>query len=263
MKKGSPIYLSILTAITGLFLFGCANIIQKQSFDFKTTGLFTQPCEEREKIEKEQTSGEEKKKGLLAKLNPVSLLKTDNKERVKEIETTVNQCNTPDRAKMLERFLSIRETSDKGNDLGDSMSEVRARGFSIYMDKEGKVRRANTRPLYGSEALAAIGMAISPPPLQRPEDIKAYTEFINQHYGEEYDEKEIKRNVDRYCINTRNSLELGDDYKFVIVWRGEHVLKRVIKGGPVNNPKQDYAILLCVADFIGDTAKGAARSLIP
>jgi hypothetical protein len=40
------------------------------------------------------------------------------------------------------------------------------------------------------------------------------------------------------------------------VFRNGHVFKRVIKGGPINNPKQERAFLVCPGDFIIDTVKG-------
>lgn len=66
-----------------------------------------------------------------------------------------------------------------------------------------------------------------------------------QHYGEEYVERDIKSVADRFCLNRRESLETGDDRVFAIVWRNGHVFKRVIKGGPVINPKQERGFLIC------------------
>lgn len=40
------------------------------------------------------------------------------------------------------------------------------------------------------------------------------------------------------------------------MWRNGRVFKRVIKGGPINNPKQERALLGCPFDFIVDTLKG-------
>jgi hypothetical protein len=79
------------------------------------------------------------------------------------------------------------------------------------------------------------------------------------HYGEEYYEKDMKNVVDRFCLNRRDSHELGDDRTFAIVWRNGHVFKRVIKGGPINNPKQERGFLVCPGDFIVDTVKGVGN----
>ena len=76
------------------------------------------------------------------------------------------------------------------------------------------------------------------------------------HYGEEYEERDIKQVVDRFCLNRRDSHELGDARTFSIVWRNGHVFKRIIKGGPINNPKQERAFLVCPGEFIIETVKG-------
>lgn len=217
---------------------GCARapLLRKQSFDFKTTALFKLPCESPEV--------------LAAKAK----LKDDG------LETDANVCNSAHMLRMVENFLRIRETDEARGVAGDTLADVRAKGFSIYTDADGRVRRANTRPLYGNDALAAVGMGVSPPPLQRPEDIRAYTDFMGQHYAEEYYEKDMKQVVDRFCLNTRDSLEVGDDRVFAIVWRNGRVFKRVIKGGPVSNPKTERAFLLCPGNFIIDTVSGTATS---
>jgi hypothetical protein len=152
--------------------------------------------------------------------------------------------------------MSIQETDDARGIPGDTIDEVRAKGFSIFTDAAGRKRRPNTKPLYGNDALAAVGMSVAPPPLQRPEEIKAYADFMGSHYGEEYYEKDLKNFADRICLNRRDSAELGDDRTFAIVWRSGHVFKRVIKGGPINNPKQERALLVCPFEFIVDILKG-------
>jgi len=121
--------------------------------------------------------------------------------------------------------------------------------------------------LHGNEALAAVGMGVAPPPPQKAEEIKAYSDFMAAHYGEEYEERDIKNVVDRFCINRRDSRELGDARTFSIVWRNRQVFKRIIKSGPINNPKQERGFLVCPGDFLIDTVKGvggrAAGALIP
>lgn len=222
-----PLVLAVLTD-------GCstAPILQKQAFDFKTTALFKLPCDT---PEVRQAKRETPDDGL---------------------ETKDNQCNTVHLMRMVDRFLSIIEADEAKGVSGDTIAEVRAKGFSIFTDAEERKRRPNTKPLYGNDALAAVGMSVAPPPLQKPEEIKAYADFMAAHYGEEYYEKDMKNVVDRICLNRRDSHELGDDRTFAIVWRNGHVFKRVIKGGPVDNPKQERAFLVCPGDFIIDTIKG-------
>jgi hypothetical protein len=212
-----------------------APILTKQSFDFKSTALFRLPCDSPEVL--------------------------DAKREIPDdgLETRDNQCNSVHLLRMVDRFMSIQEADEAKGIPGDSIAEVRAKGFSIYTDAEGRKRRANTKPLYGNDALAAVGMSVAPPPLQRPEEIKAYADFMASHYGEEYYEKDMKNVVDRFCLNRRDSLELGDDRTFAIVWRNGHVFKRVIKGGPINNPKQERGFLVCPGDFIVDTVKGVGN----
>ena len=224
---------------------GCATapILRKQSFDFKSTALFKLPCDTPEVLEAKREIADD---GL---------------------ETKENQCNSVHMLRMVDRFLSIQE-ADEGKGLpGDTIEQVRAKGFTIFTDAQGRIRRPNTRPLYGNEALAAIGMGVAPPPLQRAEEIKAYADFMGSHYGEEYEERDVKQVVDRFCLNRRDSQELGDARTFAIVFRNGHVFKRVIKGGPINNPKQERAFLVCPGDFIIDTVKGvggkAAGGFIP
>jgi hypothetical protein len=213
---------------------GCATIpvLRKQSFDFKTTALFKLPCD-----------------------NPEVL---DAKREVANdgLETEANQCNSVHMLRMADRFMTIQETDESRGIQGDTIEQVRQKGFSIFLDTAGRLRRPNSRPLYGNDALAAVGMGVSPPPLQRPEDIKAYADYMAQHYGEEYMERDIKAVVDRFCLNRRESLETGDDRIFAIVWRAGRVFKRVIKGGPVNNPRQERGLLICPGNFIVDTLTG-------
>lgn len=212
---------------------GCASkmpVIRKQAVDFKSTALFKLPCAEN--------------------VPPG------------EYEMEVNRCNSTHMARMVERFMLIREADEGRGIPGDTIDEVRLKGFTIYADPEKKARRANTRVLYGNEALAAAGMGVSPPPLQKPEEIKAYADFMAQHYAEEYIERDMTVVADRLCINNRETLEFGDDRVFAIVWRGGHVFKRIIKGGPVNNPKHERAFLLCPAAFITDTLTGTVSNTV-
>jgi hypothetical protein len=216
---------------------GCRTtmpILEKHSTDFKTTALFSSPC---------------------------SVAKGDHKPPERQ------DCEHTHLTTMVERFMSIQEMDETNGIPGDTIEEVRRKGFTIYVDGEEKVRRPNTRAVYGNDALALVGMGVAPPPLQKPEEIKAYTEFMGLHYGEEYAEKDMRKITDRVCINTRDERDVGDDRVFAIVWRGGQVFKRVIKGGPINNPKSERGFLLCPGSFLADTVtngiKRAADSLVP
>jgi hypothetical protein len=219
---------------------GCATapILRKQSFDFKSTALFKLPCDTPEVLEAKREVPDD---GL---------------------ETQDNQCNSVHMLRMVDRFLSIQEADETKGVVGDTIAQVRAKGFTIFTDAEGRKRRPNTRPLYGNEALAAVGMGVAPPPLQKAEEIKAYADFMGAHYGEEYEERDVKNVVDRFCLNRRDSHELGDARTFSIVFRNGHVFKRVIKGGPIDNPKQERAFLVCPGDFIIDTVKGVGSKAV-
>ena len=224
---------------------GCATapLLRKQSFDFKTTALFKLPCDTPEVLEAKREIPDD---GL---------------------ETTDNQCNSVHMLRMVDRFMSIQEADEAKGIPGDTVEQVRAKGFTIFTDAAGRKRRPNTKALYGNDALAAVGMGVAPPPLQKAEEIRVYTDFMASHYGEEYEERDVKNVVDRFCLNRRDSHELGDARTFSIVWRSGHVFKRIIKGGPINNPKQERGFLVCPGEFIVDTVKGvggrAAGAFIP
>jgi hypothetical protein len=246
------------TCAFALTVTGCASapLMQKQSFDFKSTALFQKACplpEDRQDPPAQQASTAQP--AAFAQTKPIVA-----KTRAVSLETTENRCNTTYLEKMVENFLTIREADEKRGIPGDTIEEVRRKGFSVVVGGDPRVFRANTRALHGSDALAAVGMGVSAPQLRDPEEIKAYTESMSQHYGEEYFEKDMKHVVDRFCLNRRESLEIGDDRVFTIVWRQGHVIKRVIKGGPIANAKQDRGFLLCPNEFIVDTLSGAASS---
>lgn len=80
---------------------------------------------------------------------------------------------------------------------------------------------------------------------------------MSQLYGEEYFERDMRSATDRFCVNNHASLETGDERTFAIVWRNGHVFKRVINGGPINNPKQERGLVLCPSKFLIDTVSGA------
>jgi hypothetical protein len=215
---------------------GCGlPVFQKRAYDFKSTSLFVRPC--------------------------------DRQVEPGEFEITLNRCNHTRLLRMIELFMSIEEADPQQGRPGDTVQDVRQKGFTIYADEARQLRRPNTRTLYGNEALAAVGMAVSPPPLQSPDEVKAYADFMSQHYAEEYVERDLTYVADRVCVNSRDSLDVGEDRTFTILWREGRVLKRIIKGGPVNNPKQERALLICPGSFLSDLLTGGIssglRSLYP
>ena len=241
---------------------GCstAPLLQKQSFDFRTTALFQKPCPLPDAPSDPpplQTAGAAVQPAAMVVTKPVV-----TKASHTNLETVENRCNTTYLEKMVENFLSIREADDRRGVEGDSIDDVRRKGFTIFVGGDPRVFRPNTRALHGADALAAVGMGVSAPQLRSPDEVKAYTEFMSQHYGEEYIEKDMKHVVDRFCLNRRETLEIGDDRVFAIVWREGRVLKRVIKGGPITNPKQDRGFLICPGEFIVDTLSGTAGSAV-
>jgi hypothetical protein len=241
--------------VLALAMTGCATapLLQKQSFDFKTTRLFQKPCPVPDRPDDGATHQ--------ARVSgPVALVV--EKPRRQALETTENRCNETYLEKMVENSLSIREADEKNAVDGDTIEDVRRKGFTIHVGGDPRVSRPNTRALHGNDALAAAGMGVSAPPLQKPDEIKAYIEFMSAHYGEEYLEKDMKNVTDRFCLSRRETHELGADRVFTIVWRNGRVIKRIIKGGLVDNPKQERGFLICPGDFIVETLTGGARGAL-
>src|SRR3989442_9294109 len=137
---------------------------------------------------------------------------------------------------MIEQFETIQEMEAARGIPGDTIEEVRAKGFSIYEDANPKLRRPNTLVLYGNDALAAVGMGVSAPPLQKPEEIKAYADFMAVHYAEQYIERDVVLVVDRFCVNNRESIEVGGARGFPSRGGGAPPLKGGSKAAPPTNP---------------------------
>ena len=95
----------VMIPTLGLILAGCAErmpIIRKQTVDLKTTALFKRPC--------------------------------DANVPMGEYETTLNRCNRTRLTRMIEQFETIQEIDLGRGLLGDTLDDVRAKGFSIYED---------------------------------------------------------------------------------------------------------------------------------
>jgi hypothetical protein len=225
--------LVMMIPMLGFMMAGCVermSIIQKQAVDLKTTALFKRPCDA-------------------------------NVPRA-EYETMLNRCNRTRLRRMAEQFETIQEAESALGIPGDSIEDVRRKGFSIYSDGDQKLRRSNTLVLYGNDALAAVGMGVSAPPLQKPDEIRAYADFMARHYAEQYIERDVVAVADRFCINNRESIEIGEDRVFTILWREGRVFKRIIKGGPIDNPKGERGFLLCPGGFLVDTVGGRTGDMI-
>lgn len=229
----------------GFFIGGCAAILVKETRSFKNTTLFDRSC-----IKAERDKFSEK----------FEKIDTDKKEK------NDGECLAPDMEIMVKKFWSIQEIDEKKNITGDTIVEVRLKGFTIYWDEQKGKRVPNTRALFGDEALSALGMGVGGD-ARFAQDAKAISDFKGRHYGEMYEQEDVLHVIDRICINTRNTLVNGDTYTFIIVWRDGHVLRRVIKGGSINHPSSEHAFLLCPGDAIaGGMGKGAEiglKSVIP
>src|SRR3990167_5104627 len=130
MKKNSALIISLILVFSG-----CAtmsNITQKNEYKFETTGLFLKPCKERVELEK---SHKNKGNGFFSKL--AKNFKPTEEERAKEVSATLN-CNEIDLEKMINAFQSIEESDEEKRIAGDSIKEVKRKGFTIYLDNEEK-----------------------------------------------------------------------------------------------------------------------------
>ena len=116
-----------LLLILTLPLTACSHspVMVKHSYDFRTTALFKLPCDQVRKPD--------------APVDP--------------LEVKLTECNSTRLVRMVENFLRIREADPDQGISGDTLADVRAKGFSIYVDTDERVRRPNTKPLYGSDAL--------------------------------------------------------------------------------------------------------------
>ncbi len=213
----------LLIPLVFLFASGCASILTEESFDFRTTGLFTRPCtkEEKEKFEKEYTQN--------------------------------GKCLAPDIETMVARFATIKESTDV--QAGDTIEDVRQKGFRVYIDETKGIRVRNTEMLYGDEALLAIGMGVGAGNPQNAGDAERLSKYKGEHYGEVYVEQGSFRVSDRLFINTMNVSAVGNTRLFIVVWKNGRALKRIIKENPIDNSQHQRAFLLGPGGAITDGAK--------
>lgn len=255
MKRNSAL---IAFLILVLALSGCAavgSITQKNEYKFETTGLFLKPCKERAELEK----SEEKKSGFISKFT--EKFKSSKEDQAKDVNTALD-CNEVDLERMVSAFESIKENDEESGALGDSIEEVKGKGFTIYLNEKEKMQRPSAEILYGADALAAVGMPLNPPQLNTPEAIEAYKKYMKAHLAWTFKETNIKGVTDRIYINTKNASVTGPDYKFVITFKDNTVFRRVKKGGPLNTVTKEKAFLLGPGGFLGGLLQKGVDSTI-
>lgn len=252
MKRTDLLIIPLILLLNGCVAIG--SITQKNEYKFETTGLFLKPCEEREEFEK---SHKKTKSGFIYKFT--EKFKSSKEDLAKEVSTTLN-CNKIDLEKMVNAFQNIKESDEENGILGDSVEEVKRKGFTIYLDNEEKMQRPSTEILYGAEALAAVGMPLNPPQLNTPEMIETYKKYMKAHFAWTFKETNIEGVVDRIYINTKNASVMGPNYVFVIIFKDDRVFRRVRKGGPLNTVTKEKAFLLGPGGFFGGLLERGVNS---
>lgn len=246
MKRNGALVAFII--LVSAALGGCATVVgsitQKNEYKFETTGLFLKPCKERTELEK----SDKKKGGFISKFT--EKFKSSKEDRVKDVNTALD-CNDVDIERMVSAFESIRESDEESGALGDTVEEVKKKGFTIYLDEKEKMQRPSTEILYGADALAAVGMPLNPPQLNTSAEIEAYKKYMKAHFAWTFKETNIEGTTDRIYINTKNASIMGPDYKFVITFKNKNVFRRVRKGGPLNTVTKEKAFLLGPGGFLG------------
>ena len=206
---------------------GCAStrhsIIQKSELKTVTTGLF--PCEKEKKEE--------------------------NKNCVANIE------------KMLEQFKKIHITDKKTETLGDTVTEVAEKGFTICLNPPCTKFRPNTQEYRGMKALETAGRGNFQQTFSNIKDVQEYNVFLGNIRAQEYRETNIVFDSDRLCINKDESLRYGYDFVLIILFENDRVSDTLIKGGEVYEPKTEEAFLKCPSGAIGSAIGGAARAMVP
>ena len=216
---------NVFAVLLILALSGCAtlgSLTRKNEHKFETTGLFSKSCKEQKEI----------------------------------------VCKQADITEMISAFNSIKESDKENKILGDSIDEVKNKGFTIYLDNEEKKQRPGTQIIYGADALTAVGMPLNPPQLNTPEEIETYKKYMKAHFAWTFKETDIEGVTDRIYINTKNASVMGPNYVFVITFQNGNVFRRVIKGGPQDTITQERAFLLGPGSFIGGIFKSGADKAI-
>jgi len=62
---------------------------------------------------------------------------------VDPLEIKLTECNSTRLVRMVENFLRIQEADPEAGIPGDTLAEVRAKGFTIYADPDQRIRRPN------------------------------------------------------------------------------------------------------------------------
>lgn len=218
--KGLSCRIIIISLI--FILSGCAaigSITRKKDYRFETTGLFIKPCQKNKSCDENET----------------------------------------DLQRMITVFNSVKESDDEKGILGDSVDDVKRKGFNIYIDDKEKIQRPATEILYGADALAAAGIPLNPPMLNTPVEIETYKKYMKSHFAWTFQETNIQGVSDRIYINTKNAAMRGPSYKFVIVFKDNRVFRRIIKGGSQNTATKQKAFLLGPGGFLGDILSGGVN----
>src|SRR5207247_4952529 len=99
---------TLLQLVVTLAITGCSHspVMVKHSYDFRTTSLFKLPCDQ-----------------VRQPYAPVDPL-----------EIKLTECNSTRLVRMVENFLRIQEADPEQGIAGDTLADVRSKGFTIYAD---------------------------------------------------------------------------------------------------------------------------------
>src|SRR5947209_20083361 len=128
---------AVVILFLALTLSGCVGrmpVLQKRSYDFKSTALFRQPC--------------------------------DEDVPLGEYEIALNRCNSTRLLRMIDTFLTIKEADRTQGIPGDTLVDVRQKGFTIYIDDDRKIGRPTPPWLTATKRPPAAARPAGPPPLQ-------------------------------------------------------------------------------------------------
>ncbi|MBI5004905.1 MAG: hypothetical protein HZC04_01830 [Candidatus Lloydbacteria bacterium] len=165
--------------------------------------------------------------------------------------------------KMLEQFRKIRVTDKKTDSLGDTVTEVTQKGFTICLNPLCTKFRSNTQEYRGTKALEAAGRGNFQQTFSGIKEVQEYGVFLGNISAQEYRETNIVSDADRICVNRDESLRYGYDFTFIILFEGGHVSDTLIKGGEVYEPKTEEALLKCPSGAIGSLLGSGMRALVP
>src|SRR5262249_58387722 len=97
---------------------GCGStgpLLKSEHFDFVTSGLLSEPCKDSEAIKQARREERRARRGY-------------------ESNAAAGECNLPDLDAMVLAFMAIQEADEARGIPGDTIAEVRGRGFTIFSD---------------------------------------------------------------------------------------------------------------------------------